>query len=201
MDENKRASLYLVEDDTSLRDSLCQAFLSLGYQVFAFEGPTALLDHQNIQWPAVLISDVRMPGQSGVDLQRDLLEAQLGLPVIFISGQSTVEEAILGMKQGAVDFLLKPFAFETLVSSVEHALENQRRHHSKTFAESARRERLMRLAPREREACQLMALGYANAKIAMEMDLSLETVKQYKKNVYAKLGLEDLAELIAFMRE
>ena len=142
-----------------------------------------------------------MPGKSGVELQQDLIEANLGIPLIFMSGESTVQEAILGMRQGAIDFLEKPFAVEALLVSVERALELQRVNLAKTYRESVRTERLKRLAPREREACQLMTQGYANPRIAIEMGLSLDTVKQYKKNVYTKLGIGDLAALIAFMQD
>lgn len=201
MSSENKGYLYIVEDDISFRDSLRLAFISLGYQVWVFGSSKELLEFPNICWPAVLISDVRMPGRSGVELQQDLIEASLGIPVIFMSGESTLQEAILGMKQGAIDFLQKPFAMESLLLSVERALELQRVNLARAYRESVRTERLKRLAPREREACQLMTQGYANPRMAIEMGLSLETVKQYKKNVYTKLGIDDLAALIAFMRD
>ena len=201
MSSENKGYLYILDDDASFRDSLRHAFVSLGYQVWVFGSPQELLQFSNICWPAVLITDVRMPGKSGVELQQDLIEANLGIPLIFMSGESTVQEAILGMRQGAIDFLEKPFAVEALLVSVERALELQRVNLTKTYRESVRTERLKRLAPREREACQLMTQGYANPRIAIEMGLSLDTVKQYKKNVYTKLGVGDLAALIAFMQD
>lgn len=201
MSSENKGYLYILDDDASFRDSLRHAFVSLGYQVWVFGSPQELLQFSNICWPAVLITDVRMPGKSGVELQQDLIEANLGIPLIFMSGESTVQEAILGMRQGAIDFLEKPFAVEALLVSVERALELQRVNLTKTYRESVRTERLKRLAPREREACQLMTQGYANPRIAIEMGLSLDTVKQYKKNVYTKLGIGDLAALIAFMQD
>ena len=201
MSSENKGYLYILDDDASFRDSLRHAFVSLGYQVWVFGRAQELLQFSNICWPAVLITDVRMPGKSGVELQQDLIEANLGIPLIFMSGESTVQEAILGMRQGAIDFLEKPFAVEALLVSVERALELQRVNLAKTYRESVRTERLKRLAPREREACQLMTQGYANPRIAIEMGLSLDTVKQYKKNVYTKLGVGDLAALIAFMQD
>ena len=201
MSSENKGYLYILDDDASFRDSLRHAFVSLGYQVWVFGSAQELLQFSNICWPAVLITDVRMPGKSGVELQQDLIEANLGIPLIFMSGESTVQEAILGMRQGAIDFLEKPFALEALLVSVERALELQRVNLAKTYRESVRTERLKRLAPREREACQLMTQGYANPRIAIEMGLSLDTVKQYKKNVYTKLGIGDLAALIAFMQD
>ena len=201
MSSENKGYLYILDDDASFRDSLRHAFVNLGYQVWVFGSPQELLQFSNICWPAVLITDVRMPGKSGVELQQDLIEANLGIPLIFMSGESTVQEAILGMRQGAIDFLEKPFAVEALLVSVERALELQRVNLAKTYRESVRTERLKRLAPREREACQLMRQGYANPRIAIEMGLSLDTVKQYKKNVYTKLGIGDLAALIAFMQD
>ncbi len=201
MSSEIKGYLYIVDDDVSFRDSLRLAFISLGYQVLVFGSSKELLEFPNICWPAVLISDVRMPGRSGVELQQDLIEASIGIPMIFISGESTLQEAILGMKRGAIDFLEKPFAMESLLLSVERALELQRVNLARTNRESVRTERLKRLSPREREACQLMTQGYSNPRMTIEMGLSLDTVKQYKKNVYTKLGLDDLADLIAFMQD
>lgn len=191
----------MVDDDASYRASLTDAFSSLGYQVHPFDCATSFLENQDIFWPAVLVSDMRMPGKSGVELQQSLVDAALGIPIVFISGESTVQEAITGLKMGAIDFLQKPFAMEALVAAVEKSLENQRVSLAKSYKSIAREEKLKRLAPREREVCELMVLGYANPKIAFQLYLSIETVKQYKKNIYQKLGIEDLAGLIAFMRQ
>lgn len=197
----KNSHIYLVEDDASYRVSLTEAFTLLEYQVHPFDCATSFLDNQDILWPAVLVSDMRMPGKTGVELQQNLIDAALGIPIIFISGESTVQEAITGLKLGAIDFLQKPFAMESLVGAVEKALEKQRISLAKTYKLITREERLKRLAPREREVCELMVLGHTNPKIAFQLYLSIETVKQYKKNVYEKLGIEDLAGLIAFMRQ
>jgi len=201
MGNSKNSHIYLVDDDASFRISLEDAFGSLGFNVHSFSSANDFLESQDLCWPAVLVSDMRMPGKSGVELQQSLVDAALGIPIIFISGESSLQEAITGMKLGAVDFIQKPFAMEELISAIERALEQQRANLTKNYKNIAREEKLKRLAPRERQVCDLLVKGYTNPKIAFELYLSIETVKQYKKNIYQKLNLEDLAGLIAFMRQ
>jgi FixJ family two-component response regulator len=193
--------IYLVDDDEPFRQGLNNALKSLDYKVQAFESADAFLEHQDILWPAILISDVRMPGKTGIELQKRLLDENLGIPVIFITGEASVEEAVAGLKRGAIDFIQKPFNMEVLLSVIEKAFEKQRDSLAKKHKAIIRNERLGRLAPREREVADLIVQGYANPKIAFSLYLSIETVKQYKKNIYSKLGVEDLASLMAFMRE
>ena len=201
MSTAKNSHIYLVDDDASFRASLKEAFSSLGYQVHVFESADAFLEYEDIAWPAVLVSDVRMPGKSGVQMQQSLVDANFEIPIVFISGEITIHEVISGMKLGAIDFLQKPFAMEALVATVEKALERQRVSLAKSYKAIAKEEKLKRLAPREREVCDLIVLGHTNPKIAFQLYLSIETVKQYKKNIYQKLAIEDLAGLIALMRQ
>jgi len=193
--------IYLVDDDASFRSSLNGAFVSQGYQVKTFASADEFLALSDIAWPAVLISDMRMPGKSGVELQQKLLDEALGIPMVFISGESTVDEVIRGFKQGAIDFIQKPFNMEHLLKVIEAAIEKQRQNLSKKYKSIVKDERLTRLAPRERDVCVLMVKGFSNPKMAEALQLSVETIKQYKQNVYGKLGIEDLAGLIAFMQD
>ena len=133
MSTAKNSHIYLVDDDASFRASLKEAFSSLGYQVHVFESADAFLEYEDIAWPAVLVSDVRMPGKSGVQMQQSLVDANLGIPIVFISGEITIQEVISGMKLGAIDFLQKPFAMEALVATVEKALERQRVSFAKSY--------------------------------------------------------------------
>lgn len=192
--------IYLIDDDASFRDSLEQALRMLGYHVKSYSSAESFLGIEDISWPALIISDMRMPGRSGVELQKRIIEENLGIPMLFISGESSLDEAVTSMRQGAVDFLQKPFNMEALLKVVEAAFEQQRINLVKSHKTIIREQKLTRLAPREREVCDLMAKGYTNPKIAVELELSIETVKQYKKNIYNKLAIEDLAELIALMR-
>jgi FixJ family two-component response regulator len=110
-----------------------------------------------------------------------------------------VGEVIRGFKQGAIDFIQKPFNMELLIQVLETSIEKQKVSLSKKYKLIVREERLARLTKRENETCLLMSKGYSNPKMAQELGLSIETVKQYKQNVYAKLELGDLSELIAFL--
>ena len=193
--------IYLVDDDASFRSSLNGAFVSLGYQVKTFASADEFLAHPDIAWPAVLVSDMRMPGKSGVELQKKLIDEALGIPIVFISGESTLEEAVRGLKQGAIDFIQKPFNMEDLLRTIEASIEKQRQNLAKKYKLIVKEERLARLAPRERDVCVLMAKGFSNPKMADILQLSVETIKQYKQNVFGKLGIEDLAGLIAFMHD
>jgi len=199
MYEKNLSHIYLVDDDSSFRHSLESTLISLGYQVKSFASADDFLKYQDIAWPAVLISDMRMPGVSGVELQEKLVDAALGIPIVFISGESTVGEVIRGFKQGAIDFIQKPFNMELLIQVLETSIEKQKVSLSKKYKLIVREERLARLTKRENETCLLMSKGYSNPKMAQELGLSIETVKQYKQNVYAKLELGDLSELIAFL--
>jgi FixJ family two-component response regulator len=201
MTKSSQNYIYLVDDDESFRESLVNAFASLSYKVHAFASADAFLEHQDILWPAVLISDVRMPGKSGIELQTCLLDENLGIPMVFLTGEASVDEAITALKRGAIDFIQKPFNMEVLLSVIEKAFEKQKESLAKKHKAIVRNERLGRLTPREREVCDLIVKGYANPKIAFTLYLSIETVKQYKKNIYQKLDLEDLAGLIAFMQQ
>ena len=201
MNSANPSHIYLVDDDASFRSSLNGAFVSLGYQVKTFASADEFLSHQDIAWPAVLISDMRMPGKSGVELQQKLIDEALGIPIVFISGESTLDEAVRVLKQGAIDFIQKPFNMEELLEVIEAAIEKQKLGLAKKYKTIVREERLARLAPRERDVCKLMVRGFSNPKLAQELNLSLETIKQYKQNVYGKLGIDDLASLIAFMQD
>jgi FixJ family two-component response regulator len=201
MYEKNSSYIYLVDDDSSFRHSLESALVSLGYQVKSFASADDFLKYQDIAWPAVLISDMRMPGTSGVELQEKLVDAALGIPIVFISGESTVGEVIRGFKQGAIDFIQKPFNMELLIQVLETSIEKQKVSLSKKYKVVVREERLSRLTPREAEVLKLMVRGFANPRLAQDLNLSIETIKQYKQNVYEKLGIDDLAGLIAFMQD
>lgn len=192
--------IYLIDDDDSFRLSLEGAFIALGYTVHSFKSVDSFFQHENICWPAIIITDVRMPEKTGIDLQQRLIDENYGLPLIFISGESSLAEAITGMRRGAIDFLQKPFNMEDLLKIISNSFENQKSHLAKAHKRIIRDATLNRLAPREREVCELMAMGFSNPKMAQQLTLSIETIKQYKKSVYEKLNLGDLAELIAFMR-
>lgn len=189
--------VFLVEDDDDLRFDLEHALQVSGYTTFAFANPEQFLSEFEPLVPAVLVTDMRMPKKSGVQLQADLLEKGHQLPIIFISGASSDEQIVKAFKNGAFDFLLKPFGRDALLSAVARAMEQS----NTVMHEADRQTRLAAafktLTPRERQVFSLMAKGYDNKLLVNELGLALPTVKQYKSEVMEKLCLSSLAELIA----
>ena len=138
-----------------------------------------------------------MPGMSGVDLQEKLLSHGRQMPIIFISGESTVSEAVKAMSNGAFEFLLKPFSRESLLSAVSKALALDAQLMRDLIKQVEFEQKLKALSPREREVFKLMTKGYGNAELANELGVALSTVKEYKSEMMYKLRLRSLSELIA----
>jgi FixJ family two-component response regulator len=147
--------------------------------------------------PAVIITDMRMPGMNGVELQSELLKRGRKTPIIFISGESTLPQTISAMKQGAIEFLIKPFERDQILSAIERGLEQDVAYMRFSSEQSALENSLKSSAPREREVFELLALGFNNAQIQEKLQIALSTAKQYKSEVMRKLNLSSLAELIA----
>jgi FixJ family two-component response regulator len=189
--------VFLVEDDQALRTSICEVLRFVGYRVQAYANPQEFLHDFTDIVPAVLVTDVRMPGMSGVDLQEKLLSHGRQMPIIFISGESTVSEAVKAMSNGAFEFLLKPFSRESLLSAVSKALALDAQLMRDLIKQVEFEQKLKALSPREREVFKLMTKGYGNAELANELGVALSTVKEYKSEMMYKLRLRSLSELIA----
>ncbi len=195
--KNQSKHIFLIDDDASMRFSLKGILEFLGYQVNVFESAVEFLKITVEVAPAVIITDMRMPDINGLELQAELLKRGRQIPIIFISGQSTFPQTISAMKQGAIDFLIKPFDRDQILSAVESGLE-QDEAYMRSFKQSLTlEERLNSLSPREREVFELLAIGFNNAQIQEKLKIALPTAKQYKSEVMRKLNLGSLAELIA----
>jgi two-component system response regulator FixJ len=194
---NSSKHVFLIDDDVSIRSSLTGLLEFIGYQVYAFPSAKEFLKVPLQVAPAVVITDMRMPDMTGIELQAELIKRGREVPIIFISGESTITQSISAMKQGAIDFLIKPFERDALLEAVIRALNmdaiNLRKHIKKMTLD----ESLKFLAPREREIFELLALGLNNAEIQEKLHISLHTTKQYKAQVMRKLNLRSLAQLIA----
>lgn len=200
-DVNTNAQLFLVEDDASVRESLQRGLEYLGYRVRVFNNAIGFLDAQiDPDGPAVLIADMRMPVMSGVELQFEVQARHPGMPVIFISGESTVPQSIQAMKQGAVDFLVKPFELQDLVQAIDRAICQ----HIESIRIGGKRalltDNLAKLTPREREVFGLLSRGLGNRELMTALSISLPTAKQYKSEVKKKLGISSVAELVELGR-
>jgi two-component system response regulator FixJ len=188
--------VIVVDDDASVRRSLCSMFERAGYTVSVFESADAFLQNPVAPSPAVMVLDMRMPGVTGVALQSQLQAITQSVPVIFVSGDSRPEEIIVAMKQGAVDFLLKPFTAQTILDVVQRAMHQSLlavKQADKTVQVS---ERLKRLTPRELEVCYWMVRGYSNQQIAAIDGGASATIKLHRARVMDKMVVDTLPELI-----
>jgi len=189
--------VFLVEDDQALRLDLIDALQFAGYSVHAFGDSDQFLQEFKPLVPAVLITDMRMPNKTGIQLQEELLSKGYQLPVIFISGESTDRQIVQAFNNGAFDFILKPFGREALFSAVAKAMEKDTIAMNDHIRKAQLAEGLKGLSPRERQVFELMAKGYGNKELVEALGVSLPTVKEYKSEMMYKLRLRSLSELIA----
>jgi FixJ family two-component response regulator len=194
---NSKKYIFLVEDDDELRSDLERALQFCGYTTFSFASPEQFLLEFKPVVPAVLVTDMRMPKLSGVQLQSELIEKGHKIPIIFISGESLDEQIVKAFKNGAFDFLLKPFSREAFLSTVAKAIEQDSIAMQDLIRKSRLAEALKTLSPRELQVFHLLAKGYGNKELVEALGISLSTVKEYKSEVMYKLRLRSLAELIA----
>ena len=189
-------TIYLIDDDDSLRDSLSQMLRFMGFQVKAFNSAKAFLIEPAQDIPAVVLTDMRMPDMSGVEMQEVLASRGRKIPIIFISGESSMSQAITAMKHGAIEFLQKPISREELLVAISRGMQMDIEAMQLVIKKSALDERLKALSPRERKTFELLSKGYSNAELVQELGVALYTAKQYKKEVMNKLHLRSLSELI-----
>lgn len=192
--------VFVVEDDDALRDSLADLLRVVGYQVRCWARAHAFLAELPRVAPAVLVTDMRMPGMTGVELHDELIRRGRTIPVVYVSGESTVSQTVRAMKQGAVDFLVKPFGREELLRAVASSIEKDRRQMQELIQRARFAEARSHLSPRETQVHELLLKGFGNREIIEALHISLPTAKQYKSEVMRKLGVRSLAELIALSR-
>jgi FixJ family two-component response regulator len=194
---NCKGHIFLIEDDANLSASLVSSLEYIGYQVHPFLNAADFLNLDLSKYsPAVIVSDVSLPGFSGVELQTKLIDLGSLIPIIFISGECSVSESILGMKQGAIEFLTKPFRRDDLINAITWGIELDKNRLKKIELKSSSSRLLNALAPREREVFDLLAGGISNHEVSIRLGLSSETVKQYKKQIKQKLKMNSLSEFI-----
>ena len=190
------AIVIVVDDDTAVRDALSSLFRSVGLQVVLFSSAQELIRAKLPSAPSCLVLDIRMPGLSGLDLQSELAQAGIHIPVIFITGHGDIPMSVNAMKAGAIDFLTKPFRDQDMLDAVKTALERDRNRRSEEDAIAAKQSLLASLTPRERQVMELVAEGLMNKQIAGEIGVSEITVKIHRGNVMKKMKAKSLAELV-----
>jgi FixJ family two-component response regulator len=188
--------VYVIDDDASVCEALSSLFRSVGLPVQVFGSAAELLRSDLPAVASCVVLDVRLPGLSGLDLQAELANAGIGIPIIFMTGHGDIPMSVKAMKAGAVDFLTKPFRDQDMLDAVTMAIERdqKRRNDEKLVAEL--RTLFEALTPREREVMTHVTAGLMNKQIAGEIGLSEITVKIHRGNVMRKMGAKSLADLV-----
>jgi FixJ family two-component response regulator len=188
--------VIVIDDDASVRRSLCTMLERAGYEVSLYDCADAFLANPVVPRPSVILLDMRMPGTTGVGLQSQLKTLAQNVPVIFVSGDSRPEEIIAAMKQGAVDFLLKPFTAQAMMDVIQSAMRMSESAIVEADKNLQVSERMQRLTPREMEVCHWMVRGYSNQQIATIDGGASATIKLHRARVMDKMGASTLPELI-----
>jgi FixJ family two-component response regulator len=188
--------VFIVDDDLSVRRSTERLLRAAGLQVQAFASAREFLNHRPAGGPACLILDVRMPGLSGMELQRELTQAGIRIPIIFITGHGDIPMSVRAMKAGAVEFLTKPFRSRSLLDAVQAALEQDRAAHQVRSETGELRQCYEQLTPREKEVMALVAAGLLNKQIAGQLATTERTIKFHRAHIMAKMRAESLADLV-----
>lgn len=196
---SNKAHVYIVEDDDSVRAGLERTLKSLGCKVHAFGDPLEFLkatEKTQVSRPCVLLFDMRLPHMTGLQLHHKLQKAGSTVPVIFVSGESTVEQAVDSLQTGALQFLIKPVASAALMEAVQKGLaEDLRRDTMRQRAANVQACMLL-LTPRQKEVFDLVVKGFGISEIASKLGLSVPTAKQHKGQVMLKFKVKTLSELL-----
>ena len=189
------STVLVIDDDPDLRASVGRLLRSLGLNVQLFASITDFLGSDPLDGPTCLVLDVRLPGQSGLDLQRELAAANRELPIIFVTGHGDIPMSVQAMKGGAIEFLTKPFRDQDLLDAVQLGLsrDRARQEHEKALADLG--ERFASLSPREREIVIQVARGRLSKQIAFDIGIAEATVKVHRSRAMQKMKAGSLPEL------
>jgi len=188
--------IYIIDDDASMRSSLSRMLESYGYSTEVYESAEDFIQQSIPVSPAAVLLDMRMPTMSGVELQMKLNNIGRQTPIIFISGESMPHEIVTSMKQGAIDFLLKPFNLDDLLKSIGSAVEVDKLNFESLTQSLTVKQKYDSLTPREKEVFALLVEGLMNKDIAIQLGTTDATIKVHKSRVMDKMKADSLQELV-----
>jgi FixJ family two-component response regulator len=189
-------TVFVVDDDPSVRRSMERLVRSMGFNVHTFATAKEFTERARVESPSCLVLDVHLPGPSGLNLQRELVQTGVQIPIIFITGRGSIPMSVRAMKAGAVEFLTKPARSRDLLAAIRAAIERDRASHQARRELDALRERYARLTGREREVMALVVAGRLNKQIASELSTSERTVKFHRAHIMEKMEADSVAELV-----
>jgi len=189
-------TVFIVDDDASVRDALKRLLRSVGLRCELFGLAQEFLRYRRPDLPSCLVLDVRLPGTSGLDLQRQLADAEIQIPIIFITAHGDIPMSVRAMKAGAVEFLPKPFRDQDLLEAIHIAMERDRTRRQRETEIAAVRARFETLTPREREVVAMVVSGMPNKRIATEIGITENTVKVHRSRAMDKMQALSLADLV-----
>jgi FixJ family two-component response regulator len=189
-------TVFVVDDDPSVRRAIKRLIGTVGLRVESFGSAQEFLQSSRLNVPSCLVLDIRLPGISGLRFQRQLAEADIRIPIIFITAHGDIPMTVRAMKAGAVEFLTKPFRDQDLLDAIQVALDRDRARRQQGAEIATLRKRLESLTPREREVLPLVVSGLLNKQIAAEIGTSEATVKVHRSQLMHKMSADSLAELV-----
>ena len=195
-DKNIAPDIYVVDDDDGMRRALDTLLSTVGYRTAVYSRPSEFLANFKPDTAGCLVLDIRMPDMSGLELQQHLNKSGSMLPVIFITGHGDVPMAVQAMKEGAFEFIQKPFRDQDLLDRINHALKLDAENRSTVARRTEVQHRLESLTPRERQVMDMVVDGAANKVIAIDLNLSERTVEIHRAKVMEKMGARSVAHLV-----
>jgi FixJ family two-component response regulator len=193
---SEEAIVFVVDDDAAARSAIESLLQSVGLRVETFASASGFLQRGAPDRPCCLVLDVRLPGMSGIELQRNLTSTGMNIPIVFITGHGDIPMSVEAMKAGAIEFLTKPFRGQELLDAIHNGLDRNRVSRQDEAGLADLRRRVDALTPREREVMQRVIAGLLNKQIAAELGASERTIKIHRANGMRKMGAESLPDLV-----
>ena len=188
--------VFVVDDDVAIREALASLIGSVGLPVECFASPQEFLHRRSCDCPSCLVLDVRMPGLSGFDLHRELVRVERQIPIIFVTAHGDIPMAVQAMKEGAIDFLAKPFRDEELLEDIWKALERDAAARVRRAEVGEIRSKVAQLTARQRQIMARVVAGRLNKQTAAELGISENTIKVHRHRIMERMGAGSLADLI-----